>query len=308
MKAYCAYMDSIRLTPAEHGALLSALQERGRAPEASKRKPAFLRYAALAACAVLVAAAGWRFSSPSSPVPAGPVTALPNAKVYSDPADPSASPALNDAPASPVQPPAVHLPHQEPLPSAPVEDIYSVPLAPYSTAPGQISVDVDHRAPPQSLTLAECRQDPLGLHLPGRVPARFTYESGLVSTGPNGERVLSALWSHGMEEFHISLCTAPAEQEIMEVSDPARYDVRLYALPWSDTVPEDILFSGFQDPVFRYEDLTDEVLAARALTVNDVGDTGGLRYQFSVLYGDGTLASYRIKGLTPEEVSQLFFG
>lgn len=314
MKDYIAYMDRVALTPEEHNALLSALTQAKAAPKSKKFY--VNRYMGLAACCALILAGIWglgRLPGPAAtldPVPPtvdpSTVTAAPNAKVYDAPADPDADWHANTDPGLASQPPALVLPHVEtPAPTDAVTD-YILP----SQRPEQgvfshpIEVDETPAAPPSTaLTLGGCRShETLGQHVPAQVPGRFSFDSG---SGADDGSSLSVLWTHGMEEIHVSLTRPETAPETMDPNLPARYDVRLYTAPWCDSVPEDILFGGFQDPVFRFEDLTGEIIAARGLSVSDSGDTEGLRFTFSVLYSDGVVARYSLKGLTAEEAAAL---
>ena len=52
--------------------------------------------------------------------------------------------------------------------------------------------------------------------------------------------------------------------------------------------------------------LTLDVLEARLTYVDgDAGDADGCRGNFSVLYPDGLLARYRVKGVTPREMAEM---
>lgn len=85
--------------------------------------------------------------------------------------------------------------------------------------------------------------------------------------------------------------------------------MRLYETPWSEHLPGSVREGGFEDPVFRFEDLTEEVVAARGLSgPGDRGDTGGLRFTFQVLYPDGVVMACRLKGLTVQEAAALLLG
>lgn len=109
-----------------------------------------------------------------------------------------------------------------------------------------------------------------------------------------------------MEEIHVTLSRPEEAPAVMDVSDPSGYDVRLYAIPWCDSVPDAVREGGFADPVFRYEDLTQEVIAARAMSgAGDSGDVSGSRFTFQILYPDGVVAAYRMKGITAGEAGAM---
>lgn len=299
MNSYQHYMDTIRLTPEEHAALLSALEAR-----AAPRRPSLLPRLAACACGLALLAGLWTLdasrapagdtaSSPQSPegtASAAPVLTL-DPKAVPDPELHQEPDTLEDLAG------AVPLPWSTPVPTEPVAMI--------ETLPEDWQVFVDTGTAPSAaadLTLDACRALPLlGEHVPDTVPEGFTFASGVV--GP--DQVLTLLWSDGaMGEVFLSLSRPDTAPETMETSDPAAYDVRLYAPPWSESLPETVRLGGFEDPVFRWEDLTDEIVAARGVQ-GDRGDTPGLRFTFRILYPDGVVMACRLKGLTVQEAAAL---
>ena len=110
-------------------------------------------------------------------------------------------------------------------------------------------------------------------------------------------------WSWGYSDVtvRVSLPESGAPQgEPVDLSNRAAYDVRLYSIPWCDSVPEEYR-ETVNFPTFRAEDLSLQVVAARA----NEKDTGGLSFSFGVLHGDGTLVEYRCDGLTAQAVWEL---
>ena len=88
------------------------------------------------------------------------------------------------------------------------------------------------------------------------------------------------------------------ERLITVVAETEQYDVSLYSIPYADSVPAK-LHTIFYHPIFRIEDLTLDIVKARAYRVNEVGDSDGWRCSFSVLYGD-VLVQVNTKGIDPE--------
>ena len=86
----------------------------------------------------------------------------------------------------------------------------------------------------------------------------------------------------------------------MDISAPASYDVRLYEIPWADTVPE-AYQANFYKPTFRAADMSLAVIEARMIAK----DTGGLSCRFFVLHENGTLVGYDCSGLTAEQIWSL---
>ena len=88
------------------------------------------------------------------------------------------------------------------------------------------------------------------------------------------------------------------ERLITVVAETEKYDVSLYAIPFAESVPAEI-HAVFYNPIFRIEDLTLDIVKARAYRINDAGDSDGWRCSFSVLCGD-VLVQINAKGVDPE--------
>lgn len=59
-----------------------------------------------------------------------------------------------------------------------------------------------------------------------------------------------------------------------------------------------------ENPVFRIDELTLEVVQRRAYEIDDSGDEPGIRLHFGVLYGDVTV-EINAKGLSAERVYEI---
>ena len=84
---------------------------------------------------------------------------------------------------------------------------------------------------------------------------------------------------------------------LVDPDNPASYDLRLYEIPWCDSVPKEHR-ETVDRPAFRVEDMSLSIVEARG----HVHDTGGLTFDFDVLHPDGTVVSYRCDGLTAAQV------
>ena len=131
----------------------------------------------------------------------------------------------------------------------------------------------------------------------GEFYGRMTYQEGL-------EHTLYLRWSRGYDDMTIMVYLPEGETvwgNVVDADRPETYDLRLYPVPRADSVPE-AYRETVDNPVFRAEDMSRDLMAARAYTVEDAGDTGGVRISFSVLHPDNTLVQYDAKGLTVEEL------
>lgn len=134
----------------------------------------------------------------------------------------------------------------------------------------------------------------------GEFYGRMTYQEGL-------EHTLYLRWSRGYDDVTMMIYLPEGETvwgNVVDVNKPETYDVRLYPVPRADSVPEEYR-ETVDNPVFRAEDMSRDLAAARAYTVEDAGDTDGVRMSFSVLHPDNTLVQYDAKGLSVEEMWSL---
>lgn len=155
-----------------------------------------------------------------------------------------------------------------------------------------------------TFTLAEAQEDlDYGRYVPGYVPTGFRFSSAYRIVNQDNNSMLIN-YESGTQYIELSISRASPEDSlrIVNVSSLETYDVGMYPIPWADSVPEDIR-QIFSRPVFRYEDLTLNVMRARAYQVQDAGDLGQ-RMNFSVLQGD-VVIEVRVKGSTPEAVQDM---
>lgn len=127
--------------------------------------------------------------------------------------------------------------------------------------------------------------------------SRMTYQEG-------SEHTLYLRWSWGYDDVTIRVELPEGDAEwgnLVDTARPETYDVRLYSIPWADSVPEEY-YDTFHSPVFRAVDMSREIVEARAYTLADQGDSDGPRVSFSVLHDDGALVTYSCKGLSIEQV------
>ncbi len=155
------------------------------------------------------------------------------------------------------------------------------------------------------LDLKEAYADPdFGAYLPKNVPSGFTFESAMRFINQQSN-YLNALWLKGMGDiqWRVSPFDEDDKSRTTSAADTQNYDLALYPVPRSESVPRD-LREIVNNPIFRIEDLTLEVVEARAYEVADAGDISGPRMHFSVLYGD-ILVEINAKGAAPEAIFKM---
>ena len=154
----------------------------------------------------------------------------------------------------------------------------------------------------EQVTQEDALDDPdFGAWMLSQWPQGFTEES-IWRHRDQYQDCLSGMWirSHDQISWQISWFTEEDSARYTSVEDKENYDLSLYPIPRADSVPEE-LWTIVDNPIFDIEELTLDVVRARAYTVEDSGDSGGWRMNFSVRYGD-VLVTVRAKGVDPEWV------
>lgn len=140
----------------------------------------------------------------------------------------------------------------------------------------------------QTITEEQARASELGVYLPRLLPAGYSFESARADD--KGQLYLG--WTSGMDTIHLSVTYVEAgELKTVDISHPETYDVRLYELPYEETVPREY-WEIFNNPIFLAEDFSLEVVTSRMKSYQDAGDTDTPRGIFSVLYPDGILVGF----------------
>ncbi|MCI8789520.1 MAG: hypothetical protein HFH92_10495 [Lachnospiraceae bacterium] len=170
----------------------------------------------------------------------------------------------------------------------------------------EMSADMEGCPPQRSqkLTEAEARSaEGLGIYVPTALPRGYAFESSSRNLDRQEEN-LTLCWFRGMDSILLSIEEADPVPATVDIARAEIYDVRLYEIPYGETVPEEYR-EVFQDPVFAVEDLSLEVIESRMASYNDSGDTDTPRGNFRVLYPDGVLVRFNGRG-TPEEIWEMF--
>lgn len=155
---------------------------------------------------------------------------------------------------------------------------------------------------PGVLTWEEARGDAAyGKYVNVQVPEGYSYTDGVGSdTG------LHVLWTKGMEEISVNCRQADESVSdwLVDADCPEEYDLSLYPIPWSDSVPEE-LRDKVMYATFVPEQITPEIVAARTYQVQEEGDVSGCRTRICILYSDNVLVEIVSKGPSPEEIYAL---
>ena len=148
-------------------------------------------------------------------------------------------------------------------------------------------------------TLAQARQEAdFAPYLPTAEPSGYGEFYGRLSYQEGAQNMLFVRWNQGYDNVEVAVYRG--ENHSYNLADPARpetYDLRLYPIPWCDSVPQEY-WDTVNDPAFRAEDMSLELVEARGRE----HDTGGMTYSFEVLHPDGTVVSYRCDALSARQV------
>ena len=111
---------------------------------------------------------------------------------------------------------------------------------------------------------------------------------------------LSGLWTRNYDELYwkVSHLTEEDRSRLTHREETQRYDPSLYPIPRADSVPEE-LREVVDNPIFYAEELSSELIWARAYKTGEQGDSNGWRMSFSVLYED-MVVTVRSKGVDPD--------
>ena len=157
-------------------------------------------------------------------------------------------------------------------------------------------------------TLAQARQEAeFAPYLPTAEPEGYAAYAGnkefygRLSYQEGTQNMLFVRWSRGYDNVEVDVYRDGAyPYHLVSPDEPEAYDLRLYTIPWCDSVPEEYR-ETVDDPAFKAEDMSLAVVEARGRE----HDTGGMTWSFDVLHPDGTLVSYRCDGMTAQQVWKL---
>ncbi len=166
-------------------------------------------------------------------------------------------------------------------------------------APKMVSPDYQ---PLESLEQAQKRL-PWGDWLPRSAPSATTFSSGGIDSYALSVWFLNQDYT---KELRVSVYDYTEEQSVrlVDLEKPETFDLRLYEIPYADSIPEEY-FDTTQNPLFRAEEITRQVLEARLLPSDEPGDEKQYYGHLGVLYPDGVVVEYGSTNVSPEELYQI---
>lgn len=158
--------------------------------------------------------------------------------------------------------------------------------------------------PSLAYTEKEARaQEKTGSFIPAVIPQGYVFESASRNTDTEKAN-LAVCWTRGMDSIMLFIEETENPPVTVDLEKAETYDLRLYEVPYGESVPEQYRESVGQ-PVFAIEDLSLEVVESRMVSYDDAGDTDTPRGSFSVLYPDGMLVRFNGRG-TASEIWEMF--
>ncbi|NLN47732.1 MAG: hypothetical protein GX154_01240 [Clostridiales bacterium] len=121
-----------------------------------------------------------------------------------------------------------------------------------------------------------------------KVPNNYTFNDATRFVNQNSD-FLSSSWSRGYDDIRITISKLNEQdkERIVSLKDTKLYDMSLYPIPWAESMPRDKA-NIIENPIFKIEELTIDILKLRGYTRNEQGGPGKniINMRFSVLYDD----------------------
>ena len=162
------------------------------------------------------------------------------------------------------------------------------------------------------ITLAEAQADlELGAFLPTYIPAGLSFGDARRIVNQMSSS-LHANWHQAWESsisWSINATFSDLwwhQARIVSVHEPEKFDVNLYTIPWMDSVPDDII-DYLQNPIFLAEEITLDVVRARAIYCERAGNWSKPIIIFSVMF-DEVAVTVSSSGLSADVVWRMLEG
>lgn len=134
-----------------------------------------------------------------------------------------------------------------------------------------------------------------------KIPSGYSFNGGNRLLNQTSNHLLAS-WSKGYDDVRIMAYQSNEESDsrIVSPEQTELYDMSLYPIPWATSMPKNTS-QIIENPVFKIEDLTLDIIKIRGYTRGESGDPSGnsLCMRFSVLYGE-TVVEVNSEGLSAE--------
>jgi len=160
-----------------------------------------------------------------------------------------------------------------------------------------------------ALTLEEALSDPeFGSFLPAYIPPGLDFGDArrIISQHDSSLHVnwheswrISISWSVNSISWH-------HQDSIVLAHEREKFDVNLYTIPWMDSVPREYI-DYLQNPIFLAEEMTFEIVQARAIYDGRAGNLLEPMIVFSVMFDD-VVVTINSSGVSTEDVWRMLEG
>lgn len=187
--------------------------------------------------------------------------------------------------------------------AAPEDAPYGAPVPELSGAPVPDSAAVAPRSAvlPESEETGLIQADSSPAAWEAYLPETLPEGMALANSAENGDSFSASYLNEDYSrQIQVTLRPQTAADEANLVDPSARdtYDLRLYTLPYSESVPAE-LADLVNDPIFRQGDLSLSLVEARIFDPNGGAQARG---NFSVLLSSGVVAEFNVTGVSAQEV------
>lgn len=150
----------------------------------------------------------------------------------------------------------------------------------------------------------------LGDFVPAKNWGEYTLEEVKAGYDPVREETIALrlVWTKGLDSMMYTVkildqdsifSESADELHMADINKPETYDVRLYEIPYCDSVPEEFR-ETFEDPVFTLGEMNPDLVKSRMKTKEDAGDTNTPGGSFGILC-DNILLHFN-GSMDPDEV------
>jgi len=163
--------------------------------------------------------------------------------------------------------------------------------------------------PANELSFEQAVSDPyFGKFIPESVPSGFIFDHAWRFDYEDGDTLI-AFWQGERNtniRWQISTPTDHDRERIVSAYDREKFDLSLYAIPWAESVPSELI-QYVMNPVFLAEELSLEIVTTRVVQgrARNPGDAPSWQINFSVLF-DNVVVNLDTTGVSPEQVWEMF--
>lgn len=132
-------------------------------------------------------------------------------------------------------------------------------------------------------------------YLPAVLPEGYSFSGAWLEQGED-RYYMSVEWTCGVQYISLSIDRMPGEVVPVNINETEAYDLRYYNSADKPEPPEKY-WGIIENPIFRMEDLSEEIIVARLYTYpNETASQA----DFQVLFGDGVLIRLHCRGTAAE--------